>query len=155
MTAPIPIPTAPARTRRSSGHDDIDPQFITLDEAETLALATGQHRGMTVTFSDDGQTWVEAWMPSDGHTAPEFARAVVIRKWDDRDVPTVSTLRWAEYVPDMESPRYEEWTRMPTMYLGKCAKVSAYRGGFRDVIGNRYEPAELDQTTRAPLAITA
>jgi len=148
----IELPADSGRTARPATYGD---GFITLDEAETLALATGQHRGMTVTFSDDGQTWVEAWMPSDGHTAPEFARAVVTRKYDDRDVETVSTLRWAEYVPNIDSPRYDDWTRMPTMYLGKCAKVSAYRGAFRDVIGNRYELAELDQATRPTLAITA
>jgi hypothetical protein len=123
------------------------PEFITLDEAETLALATGQHRGMTVEFSDDGTTWVDAWVPTEGHTAPQLARAIVTRKYGDGDeVRTPSVLRWAEYVPDITDPRHDEWLRMPTMYLGKCAKVSAYRGGFRDVIGNRYEPAELHQS---------
>lgn len=140
-------PDKPLRDRENYRADG--PRFITLDEAETLALATGQHRGMTVTFSDDGQNWVEAWMPSEGHPTPVFARAVVIRKYEDRDVATPSTLSWSEYVPDVDSPRYDEWMRMPTMYLGKCAKVSAYRGGFRDVIGNRYERAELDHVPGA------
>lgn len=139
----IVLPDTPSR-RAQRPLDDV--QFITLDEAETLALATGQHRGMTVEFSDDGTTWVAAWVPEGERRFPEYARAVVTRKYPDGDVVTTpSILRWTEYVPAIEDPRYDEWLRMPTMYLGKCAKVSAYRGGFRDVIGNRYEPAELHQ----------
>lgn len=136
----------PDARRRGKWTPPIDVGFITLDEAESLALGTGQHRGMVVTYSDDGETWVEAWVPTEGHDAPEYARAIVTRKYPDGDiVSTPSILRWAEFVPDITDPRYDDWRRMPTMYLGKCAKVSAYRGGFRDVIGNRYEPAELHQ----------
>lgn len=138
----MPDITLPDTSRREFTQPPV--KFITLDEAERLALGTGQHRGMTLEFSDDGTTWVDAWVPSDGHTAPEYARAIVTRKYGDGDtVPTPSILRWAEYVPAIEDPRYDEWLRMPTMYLGKCAKVSAYRGAFRDVIGARYAPEEL------------
>ena len=140
----MPDITLPDTTARRAVYTTA-PEFITLDEAETLALATGQHRGTDVTFSDDGETWVAAWVATEDHTHPEYARAAVVRKYPDGDeVSTVSVLRWAEYVPDQSDPRYQEWSRMPTVYLGKCAKVSSYRGGFRDVIGNRYERAELD-----------
>lgn len=142
--AEIPIPESKPRRDRENYPTD-GPRFITLDEAETLALATGQHRGMTCHFSDDGTAWVEAWVPSEAHPHhPEFAKAVVTRKYDDGDlVETPSVIRWDEYVPDITSDRYEDWMRSPTVYIGKCAKVSSYRGGFRDVIGNRYAREEL------------
>lgn len=132
-----------------------DPEFITLEQAETAVQATGEHRGTTVTFSNDGDEWVSAWVPgkdSEGVLVlhPMFARALVKRKLTDGDVvETLVTIRWDEYVPDQDDPRRAEWEKRPTIYLGKCAKVSAYRGGFRDVIGNRYEPAELHQRTAA------
>lgn len=157
MTAEIAIPEAkPSPRRRSTPSDDYDEGFITLAEAETAAQATGQHRGMTVEFSDDGVTWVEAWLPTLGDDGepiishPSHARAVVNRKLADGDVvKTQSIVRWDEYVPGQDSDRYENWMKMPTTLLGKCAKVSCYRGAFRDVIGNRYEPAEFDQVPNA------
>lgn len=142
----LPVAAAP-RARWTSP----DPEFITLEQAETSVQATGQHRGTEVTFSNDGETWVTAWVPGkddDDHLIlhPMFARALVKRKLVDGDVvETLVTIRWDEYVPDQDDPRRPEWEKRPTIYLGKCAKVSAYRGGYRDVIGNRYEPAELHQ----------
>lgn len=152
MTA-IPIPTAPA-TRRQQ-REDYGPDFITLAEAETLVQATGQHRGTVLEFSDNGVDWMDAWTPV-LLDHPTHARATVLRKYDDGDtVPTIVVVRWDEFVPDLSSDRRSNWDKMPTTLLGKVAKVSCYRGAFRDVIGNRYEPAELDQATRPRLAITA
>jgi hypothetical protein len=150
----ITLPEDAPRRRRSFVGDDYGDGFISLEEAETLAQATGQHRGTTVEFSDDGLAWVDAWVPTldgDGEDAvmrthPTHARAVVARKMSDGDlVKTPSVVRWDEYVPGLEDERRENWDRMPTTLIGKVAKVSAYRGAFRDVIGNRYEPAEFDQ----------
>lgn len=156
MSAPIPIPAAPSRPKRGTWRDDMDPEFITLHEAETLVESTGQHRGTTVEFSDDGLTWVDAWVPADDNDHPSHARATVTRKYDDGDkIATVVVVRWDEFVPGLDDERRTNWDKMPTTLLGKVAKVSAYRGGFRDVIGNRYEPAELDQANHSRLAITA
>lgn len=130
--------------------------FIALSDAETLVQATGQHRGTVVEFSDDGIAWVDAWVPKGNVTHPTHARATVLRKYNDGDlVSTIVVVRWEEFVPALDDERRANWDKMPTTLLGKVAKVSAYRGGFRDVIGNRYEPAELDQATPSPLAITA
>lgn len=144
---------APQRTRTTP--DEYGEGFIPLADAEAAVQATGQHRGTTVEFSDDGLAWVDAWAPTEGHTHPSHARATVLRRYAADDiVTTVVVIRWDEYVPDITDDRYDAWMRMQTMYLGKCAKMSAYRGGYRDVIGNRYEPAE-EATRTAPLAITA
>lgn len=121
--------------------------FISLNDAERLAHETGQYRGATVEFSNDGETWTDAWVPSDAHDVPVLARATVLRKHegDATATPYRATVRWAEYVPDEDDDRRENWMRMSTTMLAKVARVSALRGGFRDVIGERYEPAELDQ----------
>ncbi|MCA0217958.1 MAG: hypothetical protein LCH43_11465 [Actinobacteria bacterium] len=137
--------------------NEYDEGFISLNDAELLALGTGQHRGTVVEFSDDGEIWTETWKPTpgikaegepeqDGIAHPAFARATVTRKLEDGDkVDTRAVVRWDEYVPDLGDASRDNWDRMPTVMLGKVAKVSAYRGAFRDVIGNRYERAELDQ----------
>lgn len=125
---------------------DFDENFITLEEAETLVIDSGQWRGTTVEFSNDGETWVEAWSSTDEHPHPVFARATVRRKYLDGDVVARTvTVRWDEYVPDEGDGFRGSWDRMPTIMLGKVAVVSCYRGVFRDIIGNRYERAELDQ----------
>jgi len=131
--------------------NEYDDGFISLNDAELLAIGTREHRGTTVEFSDDGDNYVETWKPTpaDGATPaithPSYARATVIRKIDGDLVPTVVVVRWDEFVPDLGDPARDNWDRMPTVMLGKVAKVSAYRGAFRDVIGNRYERAEMDQ----------
>jgi len=151
----IKLPADKPRRQWNPRQSDDDDQFISLEEAETAVQGTGQWRGTTVEFSDDGLDWTDAWQPtldSEGvlRTHPTHARAVVIRKMDDGDkVATPSVVRWDEYVPDTGDDRRDMWDRMPTTLLGKCAKVSCYRGAFRDVIGNRYEPAEMHQATRA------
>lgn len=134
---------------------DFDDGFITLDDAETLVMETGQWRGTVVEFSNDGISWSEAWpmpagilgtKPDETITHPEFARATVKRKFPDGDkAKRTVTVRWAEYVPDEGDDFRASWDRMPTIMLGKVAVVSCYRGVFRDVIGNRFERAELDQ----------
>lgn len=143
----MPDITLPDSTRGVYSAEPV--KFITLDAAEKAALSTGQHRGMELTFSNDGIEWAEAWVPADDDDSefphPNYAKAIALRKMPDGDVvPTMSILRWAEFVPAPDSDRYDDWMRSPTMYLGKCAKVSSYRGAYRDKIGNRYEPAELD-----------
>lgn len=156
----VDIILPPDATRRSTqpAQDEYGDGFITLADAETLAQATGQHRGTTVEFSDDGTSWVEAWVPglddqSEPVTHPNYARAVVTRKLADGDlVQTRVVVRWDEYVPGLGDARRDNWDKMPTTLLGKVAKVSGYRGGFRDVIGNRYEPAEFDQVPNAEKA---
>lgn len=152
----IPIPeAAPARSRRTLWHADEDEDFITIHEAETLAQSTGQYRGMSVEFSDDGVAWVDAWVPVGTATHPTHARATVKRRTPDGDLTsTTVVLRWEEFVPALDDENRPFWDEKPTVMLGKCAKVSAYRGGFHDVIGNRYERAEFHRK-HAPLAITA
>lgn len=150
----IILPTAePRRPVRLSA---IDPDFITIEEAETRAQATGQQRGMTVEYSDDGSTWVEAWSPSGDILYPQFARATVIRKYPDGDeIPTRVVVRWDEFFPHPDDENYTFWTEKPTVMLGKVAKMSAFRGSFRDVIGNAYVQAEFDRAPRPMLAVTA
>lgn len=143
-------PDAPRRGRPVRDPDDYGDGFISIEDAETLAQSTGQFRGMTVEFSDDGLEWVEAWVPSADVTHPTHARAIVLRKHDDGEVvPTRVVVRWDEFVPGETDSLRPFWDKKPTVMLGKVAKVTAYRGGFRDVIGNRYEPAEFHQTVVA------
>jgi len=141
-------PDKPRRAGRTFA--EYSPDFITLDEAETKAHATGQHRGTKVEYSDDGIAWFEAWVPTGTATNPEYARATVTRKMDDGDlVERRVVARWVEYVPAIGDENRAEWDQMPTVMLGKCAVVAALRSLFRDVIGNRYEPAELHQAGAA------
>lgn len=136
--------------RRGRAFADYAPDFITLDEAESKAHGTGQHRGTVVQFSDDGKAWFETWVPTNGATHPAYARATVTRKAADGDlVERRVPVRWEEYVPAEDDDNRPEWDKMPTVMLGKVAVVAALRSLFRDVIGNRYEPAELHQAGAA------
>lgn len=122
-----------------------DDTFITLADAEAAALATGQLRGVDNTYSNDGIQWLEHWLPTDEHPKPVLARATVVRLIDGDRVTTRVVVSWAEYYP-ADTDRAESWDQLPTIMLRKVAIVSALRSAFRDVIGDRYERAELDQS---------
>ena len=154
-TIPIPESAPPRARRRLQSFEDYGSDFVTLEEAETLAQGTGEHRGTRVEYSDDAKGWFEAWVPptlADGSRAthPEYARATVLRiAADGTLVERRVVVRWDEYVPDEDAETFADWLKMPTVMLGKCAVVAALRSLFRDVIGNRYEPAELHQAGAA------
>lgn len=140
-----------SRTAAAVPLPPIDGNFITLDEAERKAIETGQYRGTTVVFSDDGVAWFAAWTPlGESRTHPEFARATVLRKADDGDIiERVVVARWDEYVPPTDGPTRPWWDAQPTNAIGKVAVVAALRSLFRDVIGDRYAREELEQKLAA------
>lgn len=127
---------------------DYEERFIPVEDAERAIIATGEWEGTTVEFSDDGKEWADWWLPSDGHDFPALARATVHRA--GVKIPTVVTVLWIEYYPDDDPERAKSWDKLKTVLLSKVARMAAYRQAFRDVIGNRYDPAELDQAQRGP-----
>lgn len=131
---------------------DYDERFITLEEAERLAHSTGEYDGREILFSNDGQVWTEFWLPTEEHPNPVLARVAVYRKSISR--PTVVVVSWAEYYPE-DTERAASWDKLKTVLLAKVGVVSALRSAFRDVIGNRHEPAEMDQQVRAKTTVPA
>ena len=151
----IQLPGDQARATRKNRYADVyGEDFISLEDAELIVLLTGQHRGTVVEFSSDNETWDETWVPPmiDGKPAhhPEYARSVVTRELPGGAVVVRRTsIRWVEFAPDEDAQNWGMWFQKPTVMLGKCVIVAGYRSAFRDVIGNRYEPAELHQTAKA------
>lgn len=139
---------------------DFDEGFISLKDAEALVLETTQWRGTDVEFSDDGERWSLAWLPGEGAVGPALARATVKRLVvtygrDDtviatETVPTTVVVRWAEYYPEQDDAAAKRWAKLATIMLRKVAIMLALRTAFRDVLGGRLEPAEMDQAIEAP-----
>lgn len=127
---------------------DYEERFIPVEDAERAIIATGEWEGTTIEFSDDGKEWADWWLPTEGHDFPALARATVHRA--GVKIPTVVTVLWIEYYPDDDPDRAASWDKLKTVLLSKVARMAAYRQAFRDVIGNRYDPAELDQAQRGP-----
>ena len=112
----------------------------TLSEYEQLVIGTGRFGGSEPPeFSEDGEHWSPAWVPSGPGQFPSFCRAAVWREGVQR--PTVVVVRWDEALP--VDPEWREiWLRKPTTLFGAFAKRSALRSAFRDVIGDRRGPDE-------------
>ncbi|GAA3009281.1 hypothetical protein [Microbacterium aurantiacum] len=113
----------------------------TIGEVERIVHASGLWNGTTaVEFSNDGETWREAWSPSDEHPSPEFARVTVHRK--DVAVPTTVTIRWDEQRPRENDEWAEKWDGAPTRHFGRTVRMVAFRQTFRDILGDIQLPDE-------------
>ncbi|MEB0286187.1 hypothetical protein QN355_06440 [Cryobacterium sp. 10S3] len=113
----------------------------TIAEYERLAIGTGQWRGTVVEFSNDGNVWAAYLFPTAAEPHPALARATVHR--EGVTVPTVVTVAWAETVPAV-AEWAELWSRKPHSLFGAAAARAALRRAFRDAIGDRREPEEID-----------
>ena len=114
----------------------------TLAEYERIAIGTGAWNGAEAPeFSNDGVIWSDAWLPTEAFPYPLLARATAYRHGVDR--PTVVVVRWDESVPAIDGWR-ELWLRKPTALFGAFARRAAIRSAFRDVLGDRREPDEVD-----------
>ncbi|MDY7528475.1 MULTISPECIES: hypothetical protein [unclassified Cryobacterium] len=120
----------------------------TIAEYERLAIGTGQWRGTVVEFSNDGNVWAAYLFPTEAEPHPALARATVHR--EGVTVPTVVTVAWAETVPAV-AEWAELWSRKPHSLFGAAAARAALRRAFRDAIGDRREPEEIDAAA-APAA---
>ncbi|MDN3309589.1 hypothetical protein QWJ90_01455 [Microbacterium oryzae] len=123
----------------------------TLAEYERLAIETGARVQI-----DPPEFWsglsVDEWAPYWlGTTSPAMIRATVHRD----GVPTTVYVSWDESLPAEESWR-ELWQRKPMKLAGAYAARAALRRAFRDAIGQRREPDEIDHaptsTATAPAA---
>ena len=132
----------------STSETDYDESFITLADAERIAVETGEWRGTDVHFSNDGAQWAEYWLPDDENPHPRLARAVVKRRQGDDIVSTTVVASWDEYYPDDDPERAAQWDKLKTVLLSKVAVVATYRRAFRDKIGKRFEPAEMHQASK-------
>lgn len=120
----------------------------TLAEYERIAIGTGAWNGAEAPeFSNDGVHWSAAWLPSESFPYPLLARATAYRHGVDR--PTVVVVRWDESVPAIDGWR-ELWLRKPTALFGAFARRAAIRSAFRDVLGDRREPDEVDPPAPSP-----
>jgi hypothetical protein len=119
----------------------------TLASYENAAIRTGQWNGTdAVEFSNDGAAWAPVWTKTDAFEFPAFARARVHRVGvEHADWQYVS---WAESIPAVDDWR-ALWERKPMKLFGAYAQRSAIRHAFRDVIGDRRDPDEVDPA--APL----
>lgn len=127
----------------------------TIGEVERIVHASGLWNGTTaVEFSDDGDTWREAWSPTVEvaditdeisrmrivRDHPEFARVTVHRK--DVAVPTTVTIRWDEQRPRENDEWAEKWDGAPTRHFGRTVRMVAFRQTFRDILGDIQLPDE-------------
>lgn len=117
----------------------------TLAEYERLARDTGEWNGAEPPeFSNDGERWAMAWLPDAENDHPALARVRIFRREDTR--PTTVVVRWDEALPADEDWR-ALWLRKPTTLFGAFTYRTGLRRAFRDVIGDRREPDELDAPT--------
>lgn len=138
------------------------PELKTIGDVERIVHASGVWDGTSaVEFSDDGESWREAWSPTviDGNDGepirvvqahPEFARVTVYRK--DVRVPTKVTIRWDEQVPVENEEWSENWHRSPMRHFGRTARMVGFRQTFRDLLGDIRIPDE-DQPPPKPEVI--
>ncbi|AZS46646.1 hypothetical protein [Microbacterium oxydans] len=127
----------------------------TIGEVEHIVHASGLWDGTgPVEFSDDGETWIEAWAPTleldlSGEPVrvliahPEFARVEVYRK--EVRVPTKVTIRWAEQYPAASEEWSGKWDRSPMRHLGRTVRMVAFRQTFRDLLGDIRIEEEVDE----------
>ncbi|WP_136051176.1 hypothetical protein [Microbacterium sp. K36] len=127
----------------------------TIGEVEHIVHASGEWDGTgPVEFSDDGETWTQAWAPTiitgtDGETIrvevahPEFARVEVYRK--GVRIPTTVTIRWAEQYPAASDEWAAKWDRSPMRHLGRTVRMVAFRQTFRDLLGDIRIEEEVDE----------
>lgn len=110
----------------------------TLAEYERLAIESGATvRIDPPEFSDDGEVWRPLWLAAD---PPSAARVTVYRN----DVPTTVYQSWEESVPAVDEWR-ELWMLKPMKLFGAYTARAALRRAFRDVIGDRREPDEVQR----------
>ena len=139
---------------------------VSIDGMRLVAERSGKYEGQTpVTWSNDGKDWVEAWMPVQDHTHPEFAR-VGVYKAGFRE-PLYAVARWDAYavsVPEYEGPRGSRkptgrmilsdfWAKMPDLMLAKVCEALALRKAFPMELSGLYTTEEMDQAnngSRAP-----
>lgn len=126
----------------------------TIGEVEHIVHASGQWDGTgPVEFSDDGESWVQAWSPTvlSGHDGtilnvivshPEFARVEVYRK--GVRIPTTVTIRWDEQYPAASEEWAGKWTRSPMRHFGRTARMVGFRQTFRDLLGDIVIEDEAD-----------
>ncbi|KDA05846.1 hypothetical protein DC31_13745 [Microbacterium sp. CH12i] len=134
----------------------------TIGEVEHIVHASRQWDGTgPVEFSDDGETWVQAWSPTvepetNGAVAvshPKFARVEVFRK--DVRVPTTVTIRWDEQFPAASEEWAAKWFRSPMRHFGRTARMVGFRQTFRDLLGDIVIEDEADDRTTPAAAATA
>lgn len=113
----------------------------TLAEYERLAIETSEWNGTEIEFSNNGESWAPVLLPTETSPHPLMARATVHRK--GVAVPTVVVVLWDEAVPAEDSWN-ALWQRKPHILFGSYAARAALRRAFRDVIGDRREPDEID-----------
>lgn len=136
----------------------------TIGEVEHIVHASGLWDGTgPIEFSNDGDTWVEAWAPTvetgnDGEVIsveiahPEFARVEVYRK--DVRIPTRVTIRWTEQYPAASEEWSGKWDRSPMRHLGRTVRMVAFRQTFRDILGDIRIEEEIDERDLPATAMT-
>lgn len=107
----------------------------TIGEVERIVHGSGMWDGTgPVEFSNDGDTWVTAWAPTDDHPHPVYARVSTYRK--DVRIPTAVTIRWDEQFPEASDEWAAAWTHAPMRHFERTARMIAFRRTFRDLLGD-------------------
>lgn len=107
----------------------------TIGEVERIVHGSGMWDGTgPVEFSNDGETWVTAWAPTDEHPHPAYARVSTYRK--DVRIPTAVTIRWDEQFPEASDEWAAAWTHAPMRHFERTARMVAFRRTFRDLLGD-------------------
>lgn len=135
-------------------------EVTTIGEVERRVHGSGMWDGTgPVEFSDNGESWTEAWSPTPGEqfsggievlavTHPTHARVTVYRK--DVRIPTTVTIRWDEQRPRENEEWAAKWDAAPTRHFGRTARMVAFRQTFRDILGDVSIEDEERTTGPAP-----
>ncbi|OOB90718.1 phage recombination protein Bet [Rathayibacter sp. VKM Ac-2630] len=136
---------------------------ISIDGARLVAERSGKYEGQTAPeFSNDGQTWTQAWMPTTGRELPAFARVGVYKAGFREALSVVA--RWESYAPmedvwDRGARTGEKklgamWAKMPDVMLAKVAEMLALRKAFPNDLSGLYSTEEMAQAANAaPTAV--
>jgi len=108
----------------------IDPPEFWTDTSESISLQMNMRQ------------WSPVWS---GDESPKCARATVYRD----GIPTTVFVSWEESLPAVDEWR-DLWLRKPMKLFGAYTLRTALRRAFRDVIGDRHEPDEIDPPAPNP-----
>ncbi|WP_230670945.1 phage recombination protein Bet [Rathayibacter sp. Leaf248] len=137
---------------------------ISIDGARLVAERSGKYEGQTSPeFSNDGQSWSAAWMPTTDRPYPAFARVGVYKAGFREALSVVA--RWESYAPmedvwERGAKTGEKrvgamWQKMPDLMLAKVAEMLALRKAFPNDLSGLYSGEEMAQATNAAPATTS
>lgn len=144
MSIAIPTDDKPSRIHRAEPRPTEEDVRETLAEYERLAIETGARVQIdppefalaATSVLGPGPLWAPWWV---SETPPDLVRVTV---WRD-GTPTQVYRAWGESAP-VDAAWLAMWLHRPMTFFGASAIRAALRRAYRDVIGDRREPDDVE-----------